>query len=70
MSRFYVFPIYNLRQNNWNKMEKSSKTGQEKKSLVSVFSNFQLLLPKPNFFKGDWALGNVSNEILDFSNIS
>ena len=51
-------------------MEKSSKTGQEKKSLVSVFSNFQLLLPKPNFFKRDWALGNVSNEILDSSNIS
>ena len=31
---------------------------------------FQLLLPKPNFFKGDLALGNVSNEISDFSNIS
>ena len=27
---------------------------------------FELLLPKPNLFKGDWALGNVSNEILKF----
>ena len=28
---------YNPGQNIWNKMEKSSKTGQEKKSLVSNF---------------------------------
>ena len=30
---------------------------------------FQLLLPKPNFFKGDWALGCVSTQIWEFSNI-
>ena len=28
------------RQNIWNKMEQSSKTGQEKKSLVSAFACF------------------------------
>ena len=30
----------NPRQNNWNKMEQSNKTGQEQKSLVSVFACF------------------------------
>ena len=31
---------YNRRQNIWNKMEKSSKTGQEEKTLVSIFVCF------------------------------
>ena len=31
---------YSPRQNIWNKMEKSSKTGQEKKSLLSGFACF------------------------------
>ena len=29
-----------------------------------------MLLPKFNFWKGDWALGYVSIQILQFSNIS
>ena len=59
--------IYNLGQNIWNKMEKSSKTGQEKKSLASflVFF-FWLLLPKSNSLKGDSELGNVSTKIWHF----
>ena len=27
-------------QNMWNKLEKSSKTGQDKKSLISIFACF------------------------------
>ena len=27
-------------QNMWNKLEKSSKTGQDKKSLISIFAYF------------------------------
>ena len=34
------YRIYNPGQNIWNKMEESSKTGQEKKNLVSVFAYF------------------------------
>ena len=32
--------IYNHMQNIWNKLEKSSKTGQGKKSLMSTFACF------------------------------
>ena len=40
-----IFPqifnfLYNLGQNIWNKIEKSSKTGQDKKSLISTFACF------------------------------
>ena len=37
---------YNLGQNNWNKIEKSSKTGQEKKSLISSFACFLTAIAK------------------------
>ena len=36
----------NLGQNIWNKWEKSSKTGQEKKSLVSIFACFLTAIAK------------------------
>ena len=36
----YVFPIYNPGQDILNKIEKSSKTGQDKKSLISTFACF------------------------------
>ena len=61
---------YNPMQNIWNKLEKSSKTGQDKKSWYLLLRVFGLLLPKFNFWKGDWALGYVSTQIWDFSNIS
>ena len=32
--------IYNPGQNIWKKIEKSSKTGQDKKSLISTFASF------------------------------
>ena len=36
---FHVW-AYNHMQNIWNKLEKSSKTGQGKKSLMSTFACF------------------------------
>ena len=36
----------NLGQSIWNKMEKSSKTGQEKKSLLSIFTCFLTAVAK------------------------
>ena len=38
-SKLILF-IYNPGQNIWNKIEKSSKIGQEKKSLISTFACF------------------------------
>ena len=32
--------IYNPMQNIWNKLEKYSKTGQDKKRLISTFACF------------------------------
>ena len=37
-------------QNIWNKIEKSSKNGQKKNSLIFPFAFFLLLLPKFNFW--------------------
>ena len=37
---------YSLGQNIWNKLEKSSKTGQIKKSLMSTFAVFLTAIPK------------------------
>ena len=34
------FGTYNPMQNIWNKLEKSSKTGQDKKRLISIFVCF------------------------------
>ena len=39
--KFYIFKlIYNPGQNIWDKIEKSSKTGQDKKRLTSTFACF------------------------------
>ena len=53
----------------WIKIGKSSKTGQEKKSFISTFACFLLLLPKFNFWKGEWTLGYGFTEIWDVLNI-
>ena len=37
---------YNPGQNIWNKIEKSSKTGQEKESLISTFAWFLTAIAK------------------------
>ena len=49
-------------QNIWNKVERSGKTGQEKKSLLSIFASFLLLLSMPNFMNEDWPLGYLSTQ--------
>ena len=54
--------------NYLTKIEKSSKIGQEKKSLMCQKRVFWLLLPTFNLWKGDWALAYVSSR--DFSSIS
>ena len=36
----------NLGKNTWNKIVKSDKTGQEKKSFVSIFSSFSTAIAK------------------------
>ena len=38
--------LYNPGQNMWNKIEKSSKTGQVKKSLISTFACFLSAIAK------------------------
>ena len=37
---YYIKCVYNPAQNIWNKIEKSNKTGQDKKSLTSTFACF------------------------------
>ena len=39
-------------QNIWNKIEKSSKIGQEKKSLISTFEGFLTAIAKVKFLEG------------------
>ena len=46
-----------------SKIEGSSETGWGKESLVYTFSFIGLLLPESNFWRGDWALGNVSTQV-------
>ena len=42
----------NLRQNIWNKVNKSSKTGQGYKSLVSTFASFLTAIANTESFGG------------------
>ena len=42
-------------QSIWNKKEKSSKTGQDKKSLVSTFACILIAIAKVKFL--EWGLG-------------
>ena len=44
--------IYNPRKNVWNKIEKSSKIGQDKKSWISPFRCFLTGTAKIRFLKG------------------
>ena len=50
----------NPRQANTNKIEKSSKIGQEKKGFISSCMCFCMLLPNIKFLKNDLQLGYVS----------
>ena len=46
MTRRCILTICNPGQCVWNKIEKSSKTGQEKKSLISTFAFFLTAIAK------------------------
>ena len=54
-------------RNIWNKMEKSSNIGEEKKNLISALAYFLTAIAKFNFQKADWALDYLSTLISDFS---
>ena len=45
-SLFHGLLNYKLRQNIWNKIEKPSKIGQYKKSLISTFQCFLIAIAK------------------------
>ena len=46
-----IFSVYNPGQNIWNKMQKSGKPEQEKKSLVSIFACFLIAIAKVRFLE-------------------
>ena len=50
---------YNPGQNIWKKLEKSSKLDRKRKVWYLLLRVVCLLLPKFNFWKGDWALGYI-----------
>ena len=53
-----------------SKQRKSVKLDRSRKVWYLLLCVFRLLLPKFNFWKGDWTLGYVSTQIWDFPNIS
>ena len=60
-------------QNIWNEIQKSSKTEKVKTfwyTLIYCCVVVGLVLPTFNFWKGDWALGYVSTQLWDFTDIS
>ena len=52
------------------KLRNPVKLYRTRKVWYLLFRVFWLLLPKFNFWKGDWVLGYVSTQIWDFPNIS
>ena len=51
-SRLTIYLLRQSQTNIWSKIEKTNKTGKEKKN-SSIFS----CLSKSNFLTGDWVLG-------------
>ena len=51
----------------WTKVKLDKKT---RKLWYLLVHTFWLLMPRFNFWKGDWALGYDSIQILDFANVS
>ena len=45
-NKLTLIETYNPGQNIWNKIEKSSKTRQEKKGLISTFARFCTAITK------------------------
>ena len=54
---WYSPSTYNPGQNIWNKIDKSSKTGQDKKSLISTFACFLTATAKVSFLEGRLGTG-------------
>ena len=48
----FSFENCNPGENSWNKIEKSSKTGQDKKSSISTFTCFLTATAKVEFVEG------------------
>ena len=65
-----MFPQTILRKIFGTKQRNPVKLDRTKKVWYLLFYVFWLLLPKFNFWKGDWALGYVSTQIKYFPNIS
>ena len=76
-----IRPYWKSNQSEWSSyLSKNKIFGTKQKNPVKLdcirkvwyllLRAFWLLLPKFNFWKGDWALGYVSTQIWDFPNIS
>ena len=60
MMRHKDINYYKHGKNIWKKIEKFSKTWQDKKSLIIYFCVFfKLLSSKFNFWEGNWVLGTA-----------
>ena len=57
---------YNKWQNTLSKVRKSTKTGQDQKTLISSFAQNLTAVVKLNFWRVDWTLVCVSTQFLDF----
>ena len=58
LAPYFDFEGFNPVKNIWNKIDKSSKTGQEKKILITTLNCFPTAIAKVYFLKG--RLGNMS----------
>ena len=61
---------YNSGQNISNKLLKSSKIGQDLKTLIHTFAHFQTAIAKVWFLDERLGTDYVSNQIIKYSNIS
>ena len=59
--------INNPGQNNWNKIEKSRKTGQEKKRLISTYTCFLTAIAKVAFLEERLGTGSYFHPNLSIS---
>ena len=58
LAPYFDFEGFNPVKNIWNKIDKSGKTGQEKKILITTLNCFLTAIAKVYFLKG--RLGNMS----------
>ena len=66
-----LFPVPTILDNTFGtRWRNPLKLDRTRKVWYLLLPGFWLLLPKVNFWKGDWALGYVSTQIWDVPNIS